>query len=204
MSEQWRLFIAIELPGDVQRALARLQADFVRRVPEHLLKPVRPEGIHLTLKFLGDVPVKQLGAIGDALDQAASRHKPFDLTVAGIGCFPNTRRPNAIWAGVEGDVRSLKSLHLQVEKFVAPLGYPSEERGFTPHLTLARTRRQYGGEELQAVGQAVLDMEVGEIARWQVTEVSLMRSELRPSGAVYTLLREARLGGQDDSRTDKA
>ncbi len=196
MSERWRLFIAIELPDDVRRALARVQADFIRRAPEHLLRLVRPEGIHLTLKFLGDVPIKQLGAIGDALDQAVSGQAPFHLTVAGIGCFPNTRRPNTVWLGVEGDVRSLRSLHLQVEKYIAPLGYPTEDRGFTPHLTLARTQRSRGGEELQAVGQAVLAMEVGEIARWHVTGISLMRSELRPTGAVYTLVREARLGKQ--------
>ena len=194
MAGTWRLFIAVELPEEALRAIERLQDGLVRTMPGDAVRWVRPEGIHLTLKFLGDVPREQIDGIQAALGEAVRGHPPFALRAEGLGAFPNTRRPRVVWVGVEGDVRRLKELRNDVEEHVAPLGYPTEDRSFTPHLTLGRVQRDASRRELDAIGMAVETNTVGELARWQVDAVSLMRSELKPTGAVYTEVFAAGLG----------
>jgi 2'-5' RNA ligase len=193
MSEAWRLFIALELPPDVLKAIARVQSRLEDVFPERAIRWTRPQGIHLTLKFLGDAPPEQLDDLNAALAGAAAGHKAFRLGVEGVGCFPNTQRPRVVWLGVVGDLKPLRALQAGVEEHIAPLGYPSDERGFSPHLTLGRARNNAGRDALSAVGQLVETEEVGRLADWQVTSVSLMRSQLKPGGAVYTQVGEAGL-----------
>ena len=193
MNENWRLFVAIELPTEVLRAVGQAQASFLKRATGRALRPVRPEGIHLTLKFLGDVPREGVDRISEALFASVQGSRPFDLTVDGLGCFPDVKRPRVVWVGVGGAVQSLKTLRAQVEKHIAPLGYPTENRPFNPHLTLARVQRSARPTEVKQIGAAVTSSTLAEIARWNVHAISLMRSELRPGGAVYTRIAEARL-----------
>jgi 2'-5' RNA ligase len=193
MSEAWRLFVALELPPNVLTTLARIRSGLKRSIPSGAVRWVQPEGIHLTLKFLGDVPVSQLADLKTALEQAAGGHSPFELEIRGLGCFPNTQRPRVLWVGVGGDLPRLSALQSAVEQFIAPLGYPTERDTFSPHLTLARTARQAGREEIAALGRVAEQTDIGQAARWRVEAVSLMRSQLKPDGAVYTEVHQVKL-----------
>lgn len=193
MNSSWRLFVALELPPEIVRELKRLQAELQRAVPEGVASWVRPESIHLTLKFLGDVPLKQLEALKAALDAAVRGQRRFLLHLGGLGCFPNTAHPRVLWVGVEGDLKPLAVLQASVEKHIAPLGYPPEERGFSPHLTLARARRSARREEAATLGHAAETHHVNQTIRWQVEAISLMRSQLDPQGAIYTRIHHVAL-----------
>lgn len=183
-----RTFIAIELDESLRIALARVQAKFKRQITPGAVKWVAPEGIHLTLKFLGDTPQSQIPNIEKALRRACQEFSQFEFSVEGRGCFPNFRRPRVIWVAVRDHGQVLTRLQAAIEQYVAPLGWPTEERGFSPHLTLGRVARNASNAEAAAIGQIVEKSVVEQIGTQRVTAVSLIRSDLRPTGAVYTTL----------------
>ncbi|HEY65960.1 MAG TPA: RNA 2',3'-cyclic phosphodiesterase [Caldilineae bacterium] len=183
-----RTFIAIELDEPVYIALSAIQEELKGRVPRGSVRWVNPSNIHLTLKFLGDTPASRLSEIKAALEEACAGIPPLDLTIEGRGCFPNFRRPNVIWVAVRDHGGMLARLQRVVEEHIAPLGWPTEKRAFRPHLTLGRVNRRLTSRERAVVGAAVESLEVEQIATIHVTHVSLMRSDLHPSGAVYTRL----------------
>jgi len=183
-----RTFIAIELDEPLRVALAAVQAKFKRQAPPGSVKWVAPDGIHLTLKFLGDTPASRAAEIAAALARACEGIPPFEFTVEGRGCFPNTRRPRVIWVAVRSHGPWLAKLQGAVERYVAPLGWPEEERGFSPHLTLGRVARSANPAAETAVGRMVEQAVVEQIGTQRVTAVSLIKSDLRPTGAVYTTL----------------
>lgn len=193
MAEMWRLFIAIELPPAVLSQLVQMQETLKKRTPPETVRWVNPGGIHLTLKFLGDVSVTRRSSLEKALASAVEGHTPFGLATGSLGCFPNTRRPRVVWVGIHDNVKALTALHDAVEAHVAPLGYPTEDRPFSPHLTLGRVRREARPGDVRALGELVDHHPPAEPHGWQVTGVSLIRSELKPAGAVYTVLYHAPL-----------
>jgi 2'-5' RNA ligase len=186
MEETLRLFIAIELPDDVQAVLS----DARRRLEGHGLavRWVDVAGAHLTLKFLGATPGHRVEAIEAAMQTVARLHAPFVLRTAGLGVFPRPNEPRVVWIGVEGDVARLRALHADVERYVAPLGYPTEKRPFSPHLTLGRTVKGATRPEFAKIGAAVGVAAAPPAAMWPVGAVNLIRSELRPGGARYTAM----------------
>ncbi|HML20073.1 MAG TPA: RNA 2',3'-cyclic phosphodiesterase [Aggregatilinea sp.] len=184
--EMWRVFIAVELPNPPLSLLSRTQADLKRQAPAGSVRWVAPEGIHLTLKFLGDVPVTDLDAVRSAMSEAARGHTPFTLETGSLGCFPNATRPRVIWIGIERSRSALNALRDAVETHVAPLGYPTEDRPFSPHLTLGRVRPEARRDALAKLGTLLSDKPTTEHETWTVDRISLMRSELKPGGAVYT------------------
>ncbi len=190
-----RTFIAIELPPTMLEAIARAQDRLRQEAPEGLVRWVQPQGIHLTLKFLGDTPTNQVDAIGEALRVACTGHTPFMLSVSGLGCFPDLKRPRVVWAGVDETGGQLKRLQGAVERAIAPLGFPTESRPFNPHLTLGRVK-EGRADALRALGDCVARLsariQLGEV---RVASVGLIRSDLLPGGAVYTPLVHAELGG---------
>ena len=192
-NETWRLFIAIELSPDVLKAIAQVQTELKRSIPDRAVRWTRPEGIHLTLKFLGDVRVGQLDDIKAALPHAAAGRSTFDLEIQGLGCFPNLARPRVLWLGITGDTKSLRTLQSNVESTIAPLGFPTEERGFNPHLTLARTSQGASRDDVAKIGKIVQERDRGHHISWQVESISLMRSQLKPDGAQYRQLTEIAL-----------
>lgn len=184
-----RTFIAIELDEEVRAGLSRVQGKYKRQAPPGSVKWVAPEAIHLTLKFLGDTPVSQVSKVADALARACEGIPPFDVSVEGRGCFPNTRRPRVIWVALrEVGSHHLPRLQAAVEQHVAPLGWPTEERGFSPHLTLGRVSRNAGSSAEAAIGQMVEKSVVEQIAVQRVSAVHLIKSDLRPAGPIYTQL----------------
>jgi len=191
--EAIRAFIAIELEPPLQAALADLQSRLKRNPLSRLARWVDPGSIHLTLKFLGDVPEERLPLIGATLDKVCRAHVPFALRLAGLGCFPNARRPRVVWAGVEEETGRLERLQMAVERELAREGFPREERRFTPHLTLARVHERVARQEVEALGNAVSAYAVVERPTMMARAVHLIESDLRPSGAVYTVRHEATL-----------
>jgi RNA 2',3'-cyclic 3'-phosphodiesterase len=194
-TELIRVFVAIELNEAVQSALREVQAHLKKAVPRGSVRWVQPEGIHLTLKFLGDIPPAQVPEISEALLRAGTNVAPFTITVEGRGCFPDTRRPNVIWVAITEKTGALARLQKAVETEISPLGYPPEGRAFRPHLTLGRTNRDAGIDKLHQVGAAVEASVVEVLGTVEARSLCLIRSELRPGGAVYTRLAEAPLGG---------
>jgi 2'-5' RNA ligase len=188
-----RTFIAIELPGEILRLMSGVQAQLKTGAPPGSVRWVHVEGIHLTLKFLGPVPASQIDAITTAMTAAARNVPPFTLTISGAGCFPNVKRPRVIWIGINEPTGRLNSLQRAVESTISPLGYPSEERGFQPHLTLGRVARDATPNDIKRLGEIVAAANVGALGQVSVTQIALIKSDLKPSGAEYTALQYARL-----------
>jgi 2'-5' RNA ligase len=190
-----RTFIAVELDEPLRLAIGRMQAEFKRGAPWGSVKWAAPESIHLTLKFLGDTPRARVPEVEAALRTACVGHAEFNITVEGRGCFPNFRRPRVVWVAVRDAQQALAGLQADVEKHVAPLGWPTEERSFSPHLTLGRVAKGADRDAAEAVGQMVERSVVEQIGVQRVTAVNLIQSDLRPSGAVYTRLLSVPLSG---------
>jgi 2'-5' RNA ligase len=192
-----RAFIAIELPADILDRVGRLQTRVRQDVPPGLVRWVRPEGIHLTLKFLGDVEQSRLPEIEHALGESCGLHAPFELQIGGMGCFPNPRRPRVVWLGVQDDRDALIRVQRDVERTIAPLGFPTDRRGFHPHLTLGRVKNArptaHKKAEWEALGAYTTRARV-HVGQMPVDTIYLKRSELLPSGAVYSTLAQCPLG----------
>jgi 2'-5' RNA ligase len=193
--ERIRTFIAIELDESIKDGLTKLQERLKGEAPRGSVRWVRAEGIHLTLKFLGDVPANQIGEITRALERSCQGCTPFSLSCGDLGCFPNLKRPRVVWVGIQEETGTLAQLQKVIEENVAPLGYPSEKRKFSPHLTLGRVQRRVSSGDLRRLGELVGASEIGTLGLMEVRSVNLMRSDLRPSGAVYTRLAEVELEG---------
>jgi len=184
-----RSFIAIEVPQEVKSRMEEVQREL--RQTEADIKWVRPDAIHLTLKFLGSIRREDVERISQAVGPVIGHWKPFEVCILGMGCFPNLRNPRVVWVGVDRGKQSLTSLQHEVEKRMAELSFPPEDRPFSPHLTLGRVRSLRGKANLS---QAVESRKGVEVGIFQAREVILFRSELKPSGAVYTKLKEFPMG----------
>jgi 2'-5' RNA ligase len=194
--ETIRAFIAIPLPHPLLDRLSALQRQLESQIPSRSVRWVRVEGIHLTLKFLGDTPTEKLPDIKRALT-AVARHAPAcTFTVGELGCFPNPRRPRVVWVGVQEPAGRLAALQDAIEEVMAPLGYPPEGRGFTPHLTLGRVRPGARRDEVSRVGEVVSGTTVESLAEVSADHFALIRSVLKPTGAEYTTLEEFPLHGR--------
>lgn len=189
-----RVFVAIELSDDAKRALAALiQSLRSRRIDG--LRLVRPEGIHLTLKFLGNIDASRVPRIAAALAAASARHTPFRLTLTAPGFFPNADRARVLWIGVGGELRPLIDLQRDVDQTLAALGFAAEKRPFNPHLTIARMRDNAARADRRRAADALAAYPLPPGIAVNANAVSLMQSELRPGGAVYTRVAHAPLSG---------
>jgi len=183
--EQVRSFVAIELPEELKAGLTQLQAQ-LKSGEQPWVKWVDPYSIHLTLKFLGNITVDRIGEITRAMEEAAQGIPPFQLTVKGLGVFPNLRRVQVAWVGISGELDKLSQLQQRIESNLARLGFAPESRPFTPHLTLARLRDQASLDERQRFGQLIADARFEAGYTIEVDTVSLMRSQLTREGAIYS------------------
>ena len=188
-----RLFVACELPPEMKAALASLQ-EALRKKGAPRVRWVRPEGIHLTLKFLGAVPQENVAAIRDALAPTVQGIPPLALSLAEVGTFGDRRGPRVLWVGMQGDLEPLGRLQQRVEKALEPLGFPPERRAFSPHLTLARVPDRMGRDERQPLRELAKVTPVPSAPAVTIRELSLMRSILGPGGAVYERLAAFPLG----------
>jgi 2'-5' RNA ligase len=183
-----RAFTALELPPELQQQLARLQDDLKAAVPPRSVRWVRAEGIHLTLKFYGDVAPERLALLRAGLDRAAAASAPMQLSVEGAGVFPNVSRPSVIWAGVGGELEALGRLQAAVEAEAIALGFKPEDRPNKPHLTLGRVNPEARAGQPQALQAALARARGKRLGSFRPRHLSLMNSELRAGGSVYKQL----------------
>jgi 2'-5' RNA ligase len=181
-----RLFVAVDLPEQIREALGRLQEE-LRRHDLSGLRWASPRGIHLTLKFLGETPAGKVSAITDALVSAIRGRPGLHLALGEPGTFGGRRGPRVLWLDVVGDIEPLRELQAAVEEALADVGFPPEERGFSPHLTLARVRQPAPVGTAERVAHALQAVTPPQ-ADFDVRELLLMRSTLQPGGAVYERL----------------
>ena len=179
-----RLFIAIELPDRVNESLAELVTT-LRSVWLRALRLVRPRGIHLTLKFLGDVPKYRVEPIVEAVSAAVLKQGHFALELGDTGVFPNPASARVLWVGISGQLSALEALHDEVEAALEGVGFSRDQRSYHQHLTVARVRDGTTKAERLRAGQVLLAFAVPTGLEIQVDSVSLMSSTLRPDGAVY-------------------
>ncbi|MBI4199834.1 MAG: RNA 2',3'-cyclic phosphodiesterase [Chloroflexi bacterium] len=184
MARSLRLFVAVELPEEVLAHLTRIMARLRGQVPSGV-QWVRPAGLHLTLKFLGNVPEEKLPSIVRAMEAAAFGVGPFTLHIRGAGVFPGPQAPRVVWLGVEGDLPPLRALQERLEEDLARVGFPRELRAFSPHLTVGRIRDRLPPSARQKLLQALDDLGRRESQELTVLALSLMESELAPGGAIY-------------------
>jgi 2'-5' RNA ligase len=176
-----RVFVAVALPQDVRAALEAALEEL--RAHRFEIRWVKPEHIHLTLKFIGETLPADLARIGPALRAAAAATGPFVISARGAGVFPGIKAPRVVWAGLGGELPALFALQQSVAQALVEAGFPPETRPFKAHLTLGRVKGRIRPAELLAALQA--------LGRWaspafRVARVTLFQSELRPGGAIYT------------------
>jgi 2'-5' RNA ligase len=190
-----RTFLAVDLPDPLRSRLGKEIDRLSRLTTRGVVRWVPAKGIHLTLKFLGEVDPGRVGPLAEAIRSAASSHPAFRVSVGGVGCFPGPRRPRVVWVGVQEPTGALAALQREIEAALAPLGFPPEEREFNPHLTLGRVRREATSEDAAKVGAVISKEVASSLGEIPVVEVVLFRSDLRPTGPIYTRLATAALEG---------
>lgn len=187
-----RAFIAIELSLDIAKKLDMVSQHLKEQIGNPSVRWVPARNIHLTLKFLGDVPVDNLGRIKDVLTLEASQVPVFDITIGSLGAFPSIKKPRVLWVGVQAP-GELNQLFKGIEKGVHSLGFAREERPFSAHLTVGRVSKNANSTDLRKIDQVLTDTQVGKLGVSRVDKVNLYKSDLKTTGAVYTCLYSAPL-----------
>ncbi len=184
-----RTFIAIEIPADLRQLIANYVDGLRKQFPNVSASWVRPENLHLTLKFLGDVPVKRISALSKAVERTGEKLGRFEIQLSGCGVFPAHRRPNVLWLGTEDREGCLYDVHTALEDECVKSDFPREARSFHPHLTIARLKKPDGTRELGAAHQ------LSEFAarQFSVKELVVFRSELGRDGATHIVVSRHRL-----------
>ncbi|MBN2088696.1 RNA 2',3'-cyclic phosphodiesterase [candidate division KSB1 bacterium] len=180
--EQIRTFIAIEIPASIQKQIALLQ-NRLKSVGEGI-SWVKTNNIHLTLKFLGDVPANLMQQVIEATKKACMDVKSFDLEIKGTGFFPDAKRPRVLWVGCEEKSGGLQKIHQGLDSMLSNLGFEKEMRKFSPHLTIGRVK---DGRKLGDIPH-LLQQSPFKTEKFLVAEVIVMKSQLHPAGSIYTPL----------------
>jgi 2'-5' RNA ligase len=186
-----RVFIAIPLPLEIKDVLAGLQEKLKKSGAD--VKWVEPANIHLTLKFLGERDEKKIKQITDILEEVARNKKQFAMRMRGTGAFPSINSARVIWAGIELGEEEVKSIAQELEEKIARIGIPKEDRPFSCHITIGRTRSNRGLENLAKELLNLKDKFGGQEMQFLVRQISLYQSTLTPKGPTYTTLKTANL-----------
>ncbi len=190
-----RSFLAIELPEPILRKIGEVQGGL--RSSRADVRWTNPEAIHLTLKFFGNIEESRIDPILKSIEGPIRNAHPFSLKVRGVGAFPHLKNPRVIWIGLVDEREALTTLQKQIEIYLEKIGFQPEDRPFHPHLTLGRMKSSRGKEELAGRMEGYREEAFGD---FEVERVVLFKSDLRPSGPIYTSLRELRLGEQNNRR----
>ena len=175
-----RTFICIEIPQSIKERINRLQ-EILRQIDAQI-SWTKPSNIHLTLKFLGGVEASRIERVKKALERAANGISPFEVEVGGAGCFPSARSPRVLWVGISNVPELMQHLYSNIEDELAREGFAREKRKFSPHLTIGRIRAPHNSAR---VAEALIAGGF-ESEAFIATEVILMRSDLKPTGSIYT------------------
>jgi len=186
-----RSFLAFEIPSKILKKIGEVQEDFKSSHAD--VRWVSPEKIHLTLKFFGNIDEPRIEPIIQSIDGLIRVTSPIPLKVRGVGAFPHLKNPRVIWVGLVDGKAALIDLQKQLERELEKIGFESEDRAFHPHLTLGRMKSSKGKEGLVGRMERHQEEEFGD---FQAERMILFKSDLRPTGPIYTPLRELRLGSE--------
>lgn len=189
-----RTFIALEMPAEIERELAKISADLKGVFIDLPLRWVVVPSIHLTLKFLGNIPESDVQKISAVIDRQAKSFPLIEMQLSGLGVFPDLRKPNVLWVGVDAG-EELRHLQRAVEGDLQAMGYPAENRKFNPHLTIARVKRSATPAELKHIGELVASQPPPASALAIVEALTLFRSQQERGASVYNPLFRAAMAG---------
>ncbi len=192
-----RTFIAIPLPVEIIKKIEIVQNGLMKGI-KSVVSWVQPNSIHLTLKFLGEVENSNVSTLTNKLTTVCRDVMPFSLTCGGLGCFPSPQRPKVIWVGITPDPK-LNALVAKIEKSCTELGFSSENRTFNPHLTLGRVKTNLETSDLEFIRNKILEESRNALSSVEVSEIYLMKSDLSPRGAIYSVLSKIAIGVMPDS-----
>ena len=186
-----RAFLAIDPPEDILQAMSRLQEKLKREISGRI-SWTKPQGQHLTLKFFGDISTEDVKNICSAVQKRIVSESNLNLKVETLGVFPDPRRPRVIWCGVSCEAEKLTTLQKKLDSDFANIGFPSEERPFRAHLTLARIK---DSRDLTGMNEALTKYSAFAAGEFNCKELILFQSKFSPQGATYTKLAEFVLSG---------
>jgi 2'-5' RNA ligase len=187
-----RAFIAITPPPTLQQTMAEVRQVFQGFALRW--RWVTPDHIHLTLRFLGNMPDESVPPLLQVMEQAAQGQTAFPLRARALGCFPHPARPRVLWVGLDDPNQALGRLNERLMAALTPLGFPPEDRPFHPHLTLARVQNMMPSSHLLSMLQTYQNQDFGEFL---VTQLHIVQSQLQRGGAVHTILRSVTLQSSD-------
>ena len=179
-----RAFLAIDPPEEIFGEIINLQ-ERLKKAIQGDIRWVRPEGIHLTLKFFGYIYESDVANISHVVKNSVAKMKALMLNVRGVGAFPSVTRPRVLWLGIDGDTDALINLQTEIDAGLQGYGFKKEERPFRPHLTLARIKEYKG---LVGLAETVKENEDYIAGSFTVSGLTLFKSDLKPTGAIYTKL----------------
>jgi 2'-5' RNA ligase len=182
-----RTFVAIDFSPEIIRKINDVINYFKTQTPEKALKWVAPENLHLTVKFLGDVPDNKIEQVKMLINQALENVKSFEIGVEKLGMYPNPGSPRVVWLGITGG-EPLKEIHKKLESQLQEAEIEPEKRSFSPHLTIARVRRNADKQTVKEIGEALSKFKVDSLGKCLINHVVLYKSELTPKGPIYTPL----------------
>jgi RNA 2',3'-cyclic 3'-phosphodiesterase len=187
-----RIFIALAVEPGLRAGIGEIQRRLEDSLPRGLVRWVAPEQMHLTLKFLGDVPSARIEELSAGIRRACRPAAPFQVRLEGLGSFPKARNPRVVWLGVQGKLEPFLRLQQGIETETSGLGNHGKRREFHPHLTIGRVKAQ--AVEGRKVGE-VIERGTVQAGAWSIREVELVRSQLTPQGARYSILETVRFSG---------
>ncbi|UCG55362.1 MAG: RNA 2',3'-cyclic phosphodiesterase [Dehalococcoidia bacterium] len=199
--EMIRTFIAIEIPGELKRQLAHLQGK-LKTDNQPGIKWVNPDGIHLTLKFLGNIRENDISGITEVMIEATAQIPTFFLEPTTLGAFPDLKRIQVIWIGLGGEIDKLKHLQHVIENSLTKLGFKGDQRPFKPHLTLARLGKEVSLVERQRLGELITSNTLEMSGKIIVKSVNLIKSKLTRKGALYSRISSVGLLTETQIRHD--
>ena len=187
-----RTFIAVEIPSHVQKKIQQETEPLRKAIGSSLVRWVSIQNVHLTLKFLGDVSPASVDTLTQMLRAEADSCPELDMQISGLGSFPSLRRPRVLFIGIQAPAE-LEALYRGIESACARLGYESEGRGFSPHLTIGRIKQDASVADQQKVRHALAETKIDSLGIARVNSVHLHKSDLKPTGSVYTQIFSAPL-----------
>jgi len=190
-----RTFIAVEIPPHVQKKIQQETEPLRKAIGAPLVRWVSVQNIHLTLKFLGDVSSASVDILSQMLRTEADSYPAFDMQISGVGSFPSLRRPRVLFIGIQAPAE-LEALYRGIESASARLGYESESRDFSPHLTLGRVKQDASALDQQRIRHVLEETKIDSLGTARVNSVHLYKSDLKPTGSVYTQIFSAPLKNQ--------
>jgi 2'-5' RNA ligase len=187
-----RSFLAFELSAEMRSTVSGVYENVRNSRLE--VRWVRPQGIHITVVFMGDVREEDIAAIGNEVGKVCSEFAPFHVSLKAMGCFPNCRNPRVIWIGLEGEIERMSSFREDLQRRLVPFGVKAEKRGFNPHLTLGRFKKPSRDES--AIGKLIDKHKDLTSQVCSLHALVLFKSDLKPGGAIHTKVLSWPLSGK--------